>query len=117
MIKKYPPPKSSPEYVKMWAQFIDDLTTRPNFHEGHLRYLEILCDLYQEYSNLTEIIELEGTTYETEGRHGAQIKPRPEVTQRSKIIDQISTITRNMSLVPKRSELGGVKTNEEEAWD
>ncbi len=98
-IKKYPPPSKNPVFVRRWTEFIDDVVARDNFKPGHLAQLEILCELYAEYENLKGAMEFLGTTYNTGARNGDQIKMRPEVAQKSKVIDQIQQYTKMLGLL------------------
>lgn len=98
-IKKYPPPSTHPVFIKRWSEFIDDVVARENFKPGHLAQLEILCELYVEYENLKGALEFLGQTYNTGARNGDQIKLRPEIGQKSKVIDQIQQYTKMLGLL------------------
>lgn len=98
-IKKYPPPSKHPVFIKRWGEFIEDVTARENFKLGHLAQLEVLCHLYAEYEDLKGALEFLGTTYNTGARNGDQIKMRPEVAQKSKVVDQIHQYTKMLGLL------------------
>lgn len=98
-IKKYPPPSKHPVFVKRWKEFIDDVAARENFKPGHLAQLEILCHLYAEYEDLKGALEFLGNTYNTGARNGDQIKMRPEIAQKSKVVDQIHQYTKMLGLL------------------
>ena len=102
--KIYKPPGTNPIYIKKWNEFIDDVVARENFKPGHLSQLEILCDLYVEYENLKGALEFLGPTYNTGARNGDQIKKRPEVQQKSKVIDQIQQYTKMLGLLLKKDK-------------
>lgn len=113
---KYPPPKTDPEFKKLWELFIKDIEFRDNFQVGHLKYLEVLCDLYVEYKLLTDILLKQGLTFETEGRNGFQIKPRPEVSQKNSVVGQITAITKVLNLAPVKNILGSKNSDPTSDW-
>ena len=97
--KKYSPPRNGKTFALMWNRLIDEITSRDNFKPGHLYQLEILCDLYQEYDRLRDIIEEFGYTYENDGgRNGAQIKVTPEVGQFNRIRSEIREYSKLLGL-------------------
>ena len=93
------PPIKGREFAKYWNQFAPMLLTRANYTDAHLKNLEILCRLYTEYDQLTEIIHKEGYTYSSDGRYGLQIRTRPEVTERKNTMIEIRQYTRLLGIV------------------
>lgn len=116
MTTRHLPPKEGVTFTRMWNVFIDDVTQRNDFHKGHLQFLEVLCDLYEEYAQIMDVLEMCGSTYESEGRNGFQVKPRPEVAQKNKIVDQIAAMTRLLNLVPNKNKEAPVKPEQQEEW-
>lgn len=102
-IAKYPSPKTGPSnaiFQFVWETIIADVASRENFKRGHLLQVRVLCDLYQDYEDLTATIKREGLTYETEGgRNGPQIRKNPEVDQRARTISEIRSYSKQLGLV------------------
>ncbi len=104
-MKKYktPQPKNK-EFTKYWNLFIDDVTSRANFREGHLEQLAILCQLYDQfYKNTKQLIE-EGYSFESAGRNGAQHKPHPVCAIRDKALAEIRQFSKLLGLVLEKDE-------------
>jgi len=98
--KFFPAPKKDPSFVRRWTPNCKEIMKRENFKEIHLQQLEVLCDMYVEYDKLYALLEMEGYNYVTEGgRHGAQIRPRPEVGQMNILRGQIAVYTKMLGLV------------------
>lgn len=112
--KKFLPPIKSKEFKLYWNKLINSVTERGNFREGHLKSLEILCTLYVEYDKLTKIITDDGYTYTASGRYGVQIKTRPEVTERIKILAEIRQYSRLLGVVLGKDE--GPTDSGEDEW-
>lgn len=95
----YPAPSSGPVFVVNWNMLIEQIATRDNFTRANLKHLEILCDLYQNYRNLSDSIDMLGHTYEVGGgRNGNQIKIRPEVSQLNQVRRDIKTYSQLLGL-------------------
>ncbi len=108
----YPPPKKDPKFREVWLLFIDSISGRENFKVGHLRNLEILCDLYVEYESLQKFIRTKGRSYLSVGRAGEVWKFYPEVSLLGRVQSQIKDYTKMLNLVPKKdhtSDSGGEK--------
>lgn len=114
-LRKYPSPKVHPIFLQKWAALIETIATRDNFIDSHLFQLELLCDLYAEYSDLGKIIRTEGRTYHSMGRQGEQIKMRPEVAQMNRILDMIYKYSRALQLTISADGYAG-KDAEEDEW-
>ena len=114
MSKKMDPPKSHPEFVKKWKALLPEITARDNFKPGHLYQLEVLCDLYVEYSQLMDILEVTGQTFVSiDGRNGTQIKQRPEVNQLNSVRAEIRSYSRHLGLLlVKDTDTGGDQEDE-----
>jgi hypothetical protein len=113
---KFPPPKKNIVFRQKWLRFIDGIVARENFKVGHLESLEILCDLYVEYEQLSKVVRTSGQTYEVVSRLGKTIKIRPEVLQLEKVKSNIRSYTKQLDLFPKKDhsvESGGDKDD----WD
>lgn len=97
--RKYNSPDPDPEFKKYWMAFVDSVANRENFNEGYLFQLEILCNLYKEQKRLTDLLDMQGYTYSTDGgRHGPQLKHYPEVSQLSNVRDKIVTYSRLLGI-------------------
>lgn len=110
-----PPRGSSPEFRKYWDKFVINFQSRENFHHGHLKNLEILCNLYLEYDAMTKVIQEEGFSYLTEGRYGVQKKTTPEVSERAKVLAEIRQYSRLLDIVISRDSYIP-ETTEEDDW-
>lgn len=104
LLNKYPPPSDNPKFIVKWKEFLPDVVARENFKTGHLNQLAILCDLYLEYDNLKGALEIGGLTYESIGRNGLQIKMRPEVAQKAKVVDQIANYSKVLGLLLRKDK-------------
>jgi hypothetical protein len=114
---KYPPPKKHPVFRKIWMDFIDNLTGRENFKNGHLHSLEILCDLHVEYEDLRAYIRKNGRSYKSYGRSGMQWKFYPEVTQLNSVQSQILGYMKTLGLVLKKDHsTSNPGTGEKDEW-
>ncbi len=112
---KYPPPKNNPVFRETWVKFISSVTGREGFKEAHLVVLEVLCDLYTEYADLTAIIRKEGMTYELVSRFGSSRKMHPAALQIDKVRGNIRTYTQQLNLFPKKDH-STEADGEEEEW-
>lgn len=115
--KKYPSPRpQNTIFTSRWNLFIEDVVDRPNFKRGHLYQLELLCNLYVELHAMEELIAEFGYTYEIVGRNGAQVKPRPEVTQKNRVLSEIRSYSKMLGLLlVKDSKF--TDEEESETWD
>ena len=62
--------------------------------------LELLVDAYSEYRGAREVIMAHGPTYETKGRHGLQVKKRPEVSVAADAWNRIAKMLPEFGLTP-----------------
>lgn len=116
--KKYPPPSSSNGiFVSMWNDFIVDVVERENFKIGHLHQLQLLCDLYVEAEKLQSIIDRKGYTYESDGRGGFQIKPRPEVQLLNRSRAEIRSYSKMLGLLLYKDKEFTDPDEKEESWE
>lgn len=99
---KYPPPRRHPIFEKTWLEHIDNITARENFKIGHLQSLEILCDLFVEYKELTKFIQENGRSYKSVGRSGTIWRFYPEVGQIKIVQSQIRDYTKMLGLLLKK---------------
>lgn len=94
------PPKTNKIFVAKWNSLLPDVMARDNFKPGHLFQLEILCDLYVEYQDLLDSLELTGPTFvTTDGRNGTQVKMRPEVNQLNRVRAEIRNYSKHLGLL------------------
>ena len=104
-------------FTKYWKAYIDDVTSRENFKMGHLRTLEVLCDMYVEYEKLETILDMEGYTYESRNSRGANtINRRPEVEQIKGVRQQIALYTRMLGLVLTK-DTQAAEPPEKDEWE
>ena len=115
--EKYPSPKTELAFKRYWDLFIEDVSSRPNFNEHHLLQLELLCDLYLEYTRLTEVLEITGYTYTTTGQYGAQTKPQPEVQQLNNCRSSIEKYTKLLGITLKANPTPLQSEKEQENWE
>lgn len=104
------PPNKNENFIRYWNIYLSGIEDRENLKQPHLQQLRILCDLSVEYDELQDIIEMEGMTYESHGRNGMQIKMRPEIAQKSKVITEIRNYSKHLGLVLYKD----TKTTEDE---
>lgn len=103
----HPSPRpNNREFTNHWKEFLPDVVARDNFKIGHLRQLEILCDMYTEYKKLRKVIREKGMTYETTGRFGHQIKTRPEVDLVARLRAEIRNYSKALGLLLVRDKMG-----------
>lgn len=96
---KFPPPKQNPIFVRKWSLLLDSVVERDNFRKGHLLSLEILCDMYVEYEQISEFLRVNGQTYEADGRQGRIFRTFPQVGQMNKLKLEIRNYLRLLGLV------------------
>lgn len=113
---KYPPPRKNPTFRRIWMDFIDDVTGRENFKDGHLNSLEILCDLHVEYEQLREFIRKNGRSYKSYGRAGMQWKFYPEVGQLNSVQAQIKEYMKMLGLLLKKDHGTANPAGEKDEW-
>ena len=113
---KYPPPKSHPIFQKIWLEHIDNITARENFKIGHLQSLEILCDLFVEYGELTKFIQENGRSYKSVGRSGVIWRFYPEVAQTKTVQSQIKDYMKLLGLLLKKDH-SVEALGEENEWE
>lgn len=114
---KYPPSKKNPTFRRVWGQFIDNVSSRENFSEGHLNSLAILCDLFTEYEELSTYLRTHGRSYQSHGRSGLTWKLYPEVGQLKAVQQQINVYMKQLGLVLKKDQLGGAAGEGDCTWD
>lgn len=104
----FPPPKNNPTFRRRWKFLIDTIASRPNFKAVHLFQLEVLCDLFVEYEQLSKWIRTHGYTYTAMGRQGKQHKTYPQVGERNQVKNQIRAYSRMLDLAsPKGGSAAG----------
>ena len=104
------------KFKKYWDKFILSAIERDNFSSYHLKNLEILCTLYVEYDELTEVIQVEGYSFVSEGRYGVQRKTLPELTERGKILAEIRQYSRMLGILLSKDQKFNELPNEENEW-
>lgn len=108
------PPKKDKEFVKYWNMYIEDVLARNNVKQGHLRTLEIFCDMNVEHDFLLDDISFNGYTYLSTGRNGDQQKIRPEVQQANRVRSEIRAYANVLGLALVKDTLVTAKDKEPE---
>lgn len=93
-------PKKDASFKKYWKKFIASIYYRENCNDIHLKNLEILCQCYVEYDELTLKIKEKGFSYEAIGRYGVQKKTIPEVLERQKLLAEIRAYGKQLGVTP-----------------
>jgi hypothetical protein len=114
---KFPPPKKHPIFRKIWMEFIDNISKRENFQNGHLGALEILCDLHVEYEDLRTFIRRNGRSYKSYGRQGMVHKLYPEVGQLNTVQAQIKEYLKTLGLTLKKDHGTTNPAGERNEWE
>lgn len=117
ILKKYPAPKNSARFKKYWDKFVIDVVSRPNFKQGHLFQLEVLCDLYVELEGMVEFIDQVGTTYQSDGRYGRQLKFYPEVKLIGEHRRNIAVYSKNLGIILAKDGQLSKESLDNENWD
>jgi len=86
-------------FKKQWNKLIKIITSKEDFHDNLVDQLSILCDLYQEYHDLSLFIKENGYSIITEGRYGSQIKKLPEVEQKNKVLAEIRMYSKMLGVI------------------
>lgn len=115
--EKYAAPKDDKEFVKYWDRYLPKVIKRENFHESHLDQLEILCDLYLDYHELTKFIKKNGYSYEGDGRYGKSSNEYKEVSIRQKIIGEIRHFSKLLDLVLNKDQDKKEKPKVKNKWE
>lgn len=116
--KTYHSPGNHPIFIKTWKTLLPEIQKRENFKEGHLRQLEVLCDLYVEYHKLRDIIDVAGYTMDTEGgRNGPQSKPMVELRQLNKTRELILAYSKQLGLVLYKDTETTPNDGDKNDWD
>jgi hypothetical protein len=111
--RDFTPPITRPKFVKYWNMYLADINNRDNLKPSHLQQLKILCDLSVEYDEISELIQMHGRTYESEGRNGFQIKLRPEIQQLNRVVSEIRAYSSLLGIkLLKDTSVGKVENNE-----
>jgi phage terminase small subunit len=111
---RYYPAKKGQTYSwgKNWRIFCTEITQRDNFKESHLKTVEILCDLLEEYEKLTLFVKENG--YSFKGPEGP--KPFPEVSIRNKISQNIVQYCKLLDIKLSKDK-PNASEEEENEWD
>lgn len=113
----YPPPSNHPYFRKLWAQGLENITSRENFKQTHLGLFETLCRLQVELRTLDDFIMANGHVFRVVTVLGEQRRMYPEVQQRLKVLTQIATYSKLLDLVPRKDKSrGSIKDEDEEEW-
>lgn len=115
--KNYAAPKKGKEFHKYWNKYLEKVVNRDNFHEAHLDQLEVLCDLYIEYHQLTDFIKKNGYTYESDGRYGESHREYPQIKIRQKVVAELRQYSKQLGLVLEKDQDKKDKEPEKSPWD
>lgn len=98
-IKNFPAPKKNKVFKSYWNKYLPKVVSRENFHEAHLDQLEVLCDMFIEYHQLTQFIQENGYVYSSDGRYGESHREFPQVKIKQKIIAELRQYSKQLGLV------------------
>lgn len=112
----YPPPKKNAVFREKWKRYIDNLARRENFNDGHLDSLEMLCDLYVDYADLSAFIRKNGRSHKVVTVTGESRRLYPEVIQLDKVRSQIQKLLGRLDLFPKKDKSQGKDKRDQEEW-
>lgn len=115
-IKNFPAPKEELIFRKYWDRYLPKIVSRDNFHEAHLDQLEVLCDLYIEYHNLTQFIKENGYTYDSDGRYGENKREHVEVKVRQKVVAEMRQYSKQLGLVLEKDNQKNEAEKEANEW-
>lgn len=113
---EYPPPSKNPQFRKIWATGIANITRRENFDASHLSLFETYCSLLVTLRTLDEFILKNGQTYRVVTLTGDSRRTHPEVLERGKTITQIAQYAKILDLLPKKDKSKTVKKADEVDW-
>lgn len=119
-LEKFPSPKGEKLFKRKWKLFLPEIAGRPNFKLSQLAQLEVLCDLYAEYSNLKDFIKKQGYVYANGGgRTGNLLKPHVEVIRLGRVEHLIKEYSRILGLMTPRTYLPEMTegSGEETEWE
>lgn len=113
-IGKFYPAKKNMSYswCKNWRIYCYELVKRDNFKRGHLRTLEILCDLLEEYETLSKFVKENG--YSFESKFG--LKAYPEVELRNKCLSNIISYCKLLDIKLAKDKANGIEKAKNE-WE
>lgn len=112
LLELYPPPRDSKIFKEKWRLFLPKVTQRENFSEAHLAQLEVLCDLFVEYSNLRDVLDVIGHTYKAD----ELVKQYPEVAQMNSCRTQIVYYTRMLGLLLTKDTSQAEEKEKKDVW-
>ena len=110
----HPPPRDHHVFVQKWEELIPILELKPNFSAHTYTQLEMLCDLYVDYYELSEIIRKQGYTDKASRAQYKVIKTSAHVSQRNTVIKQIYELTKILGLSQLAGGNGKPKKSKEE---
>jgi phage terminase small subunit len=102
------PKKQNKLFTKYWDTLIVSVKDKPSFSEAHLYQLEVLCDLYVEYDNLSKSIDEDGYVITNISKSGEITKISPYVSQKNTTVRLIKDYSATLGL-----ELAKEKVKEE----
>lgn len=101
--ENYPAPKAG-KFKEYWDRYLPKVIGRDNFHVAHLDQLEVLCDMFVEYHDLTNFIKKNGYTYKSDGRYGEAQREYPEVKIRQKYISEMRQYQKQLGLILEKDK-------------
>ena len=113
LLKQFPPPRNSEIFQAKWKLFLPKIVRRQNFSQAHLAQLEVLCDLFVEYANLRDVVDMTGHTYKTPD---GLVKQYPEVPQMNACRNQIVYYTRMLGLLLTKDTTEAEEPTEKVEW-
>jgi phage terminase small subunit len=116
MNKKFTAPKNDPEFLEYWNLFLPKVVERDNFDNAHLKALEVLCDVYVHYHELTQDIKDNGYVYTSDGRYGISERERAACKLQQKYLSEIRAYSKMLDLIPTKDNSKKDQDNQDE-WD
>ena len=88
------PKGKSSMYQRIWHLCLPEMRVRKNFSRHHVEQLKILCQLFDDWVNLSEDLQREGFFYECVGDKGqTRIIEHPAERIRQRVLSQIKNYT------------------------
>lgn len=96
--KKYPPPRTTPIFMKKWYQLINDVSANPMFKKSHLSQLEMLCEMHEDLEICMNYMRTQGFSYVCMTANTRQMKAYPEVAIAAKLRTEIRNMYKQLGL-------------------
>ena len=112
----YPSPIDCQIFTKYWRIYSEDVNSRDNAKASHYEILRIFCQMHVECDRLQHIIDEEGYSMVSEGRHGTQRKPLPEISLLQKTRSEIRAYASLLGIKLAKDTVSKDEDKEEDLW-